>query len=158
MTPSKRRGSGITLDPDELRYATSAADPAQETPAAQAPPEAPVKPPRATTRGTRAKVTAAKVTAAEVRQIEVPGALEGELFPGEEKIKIGTSLPIHLKGQVDGAVRYAQDTGGVDGIESITDFIRVACSRLVIDLQHRYNEGQEFHVPNINRRGRTPSR
>jgi len=28
----------------------------------------------------------------------------------------------------------------------------------VIDLQHRYNGGQEFHVPNINRRGRTPSR
>ena len=48
MTPSKRRGSGITLDPDELRYATRAADPAQETPVAQAPPEAPVKPPRAT--------------------------------------------------------------------------------------------------------------
>ena len=72
--------------------------------------------------------------------------------------KIGTSLPIHLKGQVDGAVRYAQDTGGVDGIESITDFIRVACSRLVIDLQNRHNEGQEFRVPNINRRGRTPSR
>ena len=153
MTPSKRRGTGITLDPDELRYATRAADPAQETPAAQIPPEAPAKPPRATARGTKGKATAA-----EVRQIEVPGALEGELFPGEEKIKIGTSLPIHLKGQVDGAVRYAQDTGGVDGIESITDFIRVACSRLVIDLQHRYNGGQEFHVPNINRRGRTPSR
>lgn len=152
MTPSKRRGSGITLDPDELRYATKAADPAQQTPAAQAPPEAPAKPSR-TARGTKTKITAA-----EVRQIDVPGALEGELFPGEEKIKIGTSLPIHLKGQVDGAVRYAQDTGGVDGIESITDFIRVACSRLVIDLQQRYNEGQEFHVPNINRRGRTPSR
>ena len=55
-------------------------------------------------------------------------------------------------------MRYAQDTGGVDGIESITDFIRVACSRLVIDLQNRHNEGQEFRVPNINRRGRTPSR
>ena len=153
MTPSKRRGTGIKLDPDELRYATRAEDPAPETTTAHIPPETPAKPPRATARGTKGKATAA-----EVRQIEVPGALEGELFPGEEKIKIGTSLPIHLKGQVDGAVRYAQDTGGVDGIESITDFIRVACSRLVIDLQHRYNEGPEFHVPNINRRGRTPSR
>ena len=152
MTPSKRRGTGIKLDPDELRYATRAEDPAPKT-TAHIPPETPAKPPRAAARGTRGKATAA-----EVRQIEVPGALEGELFPGEEKIKIGTSLPIHLKGQVDGAVRYAQDTGGVDGIESITDFIRVACSRLVNDLQHHYNGGQEFHVPNINRRGRTPSR
>jgi hypothetical protein len=147
MTPTKRRGSGITLDPDELRYATGA-EPNKEPAPVAADPQA--KAARPAARG--------KATAAEARQIEVPGALEGEQYPGEEKIKIGTSLPIHLKGQVDGAVRYAQDTGGVDGIESITDFIRVACSRLVIDLQNRHNEGQEFRVPNINRRGRTPSR
>ena len=29
MTPSKRRGTGITLDPDELRYVTTAADSAR---------------------------------------------------------------------------------------------------------------------------------
>lgn len=150
MTPSKRRGSGITLDPDELRYATGAAETAKEPPAAQSTPPATAKAGKPASR--------ARSTAAQAREIEVPGALEGEEFPGEEKVKIGTSLPLHLKGQVDGAVRFAQDTGGVDGIESITDFIRVACARLVVDLQHRYNDGQEFRVPNINRRGRTPSR
>ena len=63
-------------------------------------------------------------TATDVRkEIDVPDALEGEAYVGEEKVKIGTTLPVHLKGQVDSAVRFAQDTGGIDGTESITDFI-----------------------------------
>src|SRR4029079_4954828 len=101
---------------------------------------------------------AARKTAAEVRAIEVPDALEGEAYAGEEKVKIGTTLPLHLKGQVDGAVRFAQDAGGIDGIQTITDFIRVACIRLVTDMQAQHNDGNDFRVPGINRRGRMPGR
>ena len=153
MTPTtRRRSSGISLDPDELRYASAPAasvDPGKkESPGRkkQAEPEpAAVRP-------------AARKTAAEVRAIEVPDALEGEAYAGEEKVKIGTTLPLHLKGQVDGAVRFAQDAGGIDGIQTITDFIRVACIRLVTDMQAQHNDGNDFRVPGINRRGRMPGR
>ena len=154
MTPTRRRCSGISLDPDELRYATAAAAPPDTAGRSKAK-KAQQPAPRQEATPTRPR---ARNAPAEVTVIEVPDALEGEAYVGEEKVKIGTTLPLHLKGQVDGAVRFAQDSGGVDGIETITDFVRVACFRLVTDLQAKYNDGNEFRVPGINRRGRMPGR
>jgi hypothetical protein len=156
MTPTRRRRpSGISLDPDELRYATAAAAPPDTASRSKAK-KAQQPAPRQEATPTRPR--ARNAAPAEVTVIEVPDALEGEAYVGEEKVKIGTTLPLHLKGQVDGAVRFAQDSGGVDGIETITDFVRVACFRLVTDLQAKYNDGNEFRVPGINRRGRMPGR
>lgn len=158
MTPTRRRSRGISPDTDELRYATAPAAKATASKSKKAPPPTAPRQPAPTRARGRSATTNVTATADVRKEIDVPDALEGEAHVGEEKVKIGTTLPVHLKGQVDGAVRFAQDTGGIDGIESITDFIRVACSRLVTDLQARYNAGQEFRVPGINRRGRMPGR
>lgn len=172
MTPTKpapttrRRGGGIQLDRDNLRFASGEVEPEKE-------PAQPAK---------RTRKRAAPKTAADVAKAPAPAAApappastnraapappavdpnpdayEGELYPGEDRIKFGTTLPVHLKGQVDGAVRYAQDTGAIAGIDTITDFVRVACYRLVVELQQQHMKGQEFAQPRINRRGRAPSR
>ena len=156
MTPTRRRATNAAAEANEPRHptppATTQGSPRKKsTPAqnrqspASSRPAAPTQPP-------------ARDTAAAIRTIEVPDALEGEAYPGEEKVKIGTTLPMHLKGQVDGAVRFAQDSGGIDGIETITDFIRVACHRLVTDLQTKHNDGNEFLVPRINGEDGMPGR
>lgn len=165
MTPTRRRSTAITIDDDALRFAAGKDNPppAAEEPANKS--KTASKPSRSTasTRPGGAKTArrtpAAPPVAAEPVIAEPnPDALEGELFPGEPRIKIGTVLPAHLKGQVDGAVRFAQDTGDIDGVETIADFIRLACSRLVVELQREHRSGDEFDQPRINRRGRTPGR
>ncbi len=149
---TRRRRSGITLDPDELRYATDPATaPAGPDKAAKKRPE-----PKTPAAPRRTKKPADPPAS---KDIPInPDALEGEAYPGEPRMKIGIVLPEHLKGQVDGAVRYAQDTGAVPGIDTITDFFRVACHRLVMDLQREHNGGDEFKPPRMNRRGRAPGR
>ena len=155
MTPTRRRANAAA-DANEPRHPTAPAT--TQDSARKKSTRAQNRQSPASTRHGAPTQPPARDTAAAIRTIEVPDALEGEAYPGEEKVKIGTTLPVHLKGQVDGAVRFAQDSGGIDGVETITDFIRVACHRLVTDLQTKHNDGNEFLVPRINRRGRMPGR
>ena len=83
-----------------------------------------------------------------------PDAKEGEEYPGEPTIKIGTVLPVGLKGQLDGLVRFAQDTGDVEGITTAVDVFRIALHRYILDAQQKHNGGEPFRAPSYNRRGR----
>ena len=83
-----------------------------------------------------------------------PDAKEGEEYPGEPTIKIGTVLPVGLKGQLDGLVRFAQDTGDVEGITTAVDVFRIALHRYILDAQKEHNGGEPFRAPSYNRRGR----
>lgn len=138
MTPTRRR-TGIELDQDQVRFASGQADPA---------PAAPAK----TTR--RSTKSAAKAPAPEPTVEANPDAKEGEEFPGEPTIKVGTAIPETLKHQMDGLVRFAQDTGDIPGVITLVDVFRVALSRYVRQAQIDHNDGQPFPVPRFNRRGR----
>ena len=83
-----------------------------------------------------------------------PDAKEGEEYPGEPTIKIGTVLPAGLKGQLDGLVRFAQDTGDVEGVTTAVDVFRIALYRYILEAQQEHNGGEPFRAPSYNRRGR----
>jgi len=83
-----------------------------------------------------------------------PDAKEGEEYPGEPTIKIGTVLPAGLKGQLDGLVRFAQDTGDVEGVTTAVDVFRIALHRYILEAQKEHNGGEPFRAPSYNRRGR----
>lgn len=84
-----------------------------------------------------------------------PDALEGEAYPGEPTVKVGLTLPASLKGQLDGFVRFAQDTGEVPDVTFAVDAFRIAVARYVREAQNTYNNGEPFTAPRVNRRGRS---
>ena len=143
MTPTRRR-TGIQLDPDQVRYASGQvdgdADGASTTKA------------RRTTKPKEPPPAPAPVEVNEPN----PDAKEGEAYPGEPTIKVGTAIPETLKHQMDGLVRYAQDTGEIPDVVSLVDVFRIALSRYVRQAQLEYHDGQEFTVPRMTRRGRPP--
>lgn len=147
MTPTRRR-TGIQLDPDQVRYASGQAEgtPPDATTAAATNTKA-----RRTTRSSKEPAPAP----AEVNEAN-PDAKEGEAYPGEPTIKVGTAIPETLKHQMDGLVRYAQDTGEIPGVVSLVDVFRIALHRYVRQAQLDYNDGEEFKVPRFIRRGRPP--
>lgn len=148
MTPSRRSGTGITLDPDHVRMATGAgaADKADTTKATGSATRTP-------RRGTKGAATTKAAPEPEINEAN-PDAREGEAYPGEPTIKVGTAIPETLKHQMDGLVRYAQDTGDIPEVLSLVDVYRIALHRYVRQAQLDYNNGQEFKVPRFNRRGR----
>lgn len=134
MNATPRRRTKVHVENDLARMAAGTADPRpDEQPPAAAPP-----PP----------------TAAPTVNPHNPDAKEGEEYPGEPTIKIGTVLPAALKGQLDGLVRFAQDTGDVEGVTTAVDVFRIALHRYILEAQQKYNDGEPFRAPSYNRRGR----
>ena len=135
MNAQRRSRTRIQLDSDELRMASGAADTADRSTSTPA-------------------ESGALVPSPSAGVPHNPDAKEGEAYPGEPTIKIGTVLPAALKGQLDGFVRYAQDTGDVDGITTAVDVFRIAIHRYIQQAQKQYNDGEPFRAPRVNRRGR----
>ncbi|HZM67864.1 MAG TPA: hypothetical protein VFC16_16355 [Nakamurella sp.] len=127
------RRTRVKVESQLARMAAGTVDPPAEPVAAAAP------------------ATAAPVEAAVPHN---PDAKEGEEYPGEPTIKIGTVLPVGLKGQLDGLVRFAQDTGDVEGITTAVDVFRIALHRYILEAQKEHNGGEPFRAPSYNRRGR----
>ena len=137
MNATPRRRTKIHVENDLARMAAGTADPrpdGQPPAAADAPAGAPAAAPTVTPHN--------------------PDANEGEEYPGEPTIKIGTVLPAGLKGQLDGLVRFAQDTGDVEGVTTAVDVFRIALHRYIQEAQQKYNDGEPFRAPSYNRRGR----
>jgi hypothetical protein len=136
MNATPRRRTKIHVENDLARMAAGTADPqpADQPAAAATPPE-----PDAAARAVNS---------------HNPDAKEGEEYPGEPTIKIGTVLPAGLKGQLDGLVRFAQDTGEVEGVTTAVDVFRIALHRYILEAQQKHNDGEPFRAPSYNRRGR----
>lgn len=137
MNATPRRRTKIHVENDLARMAAGAADP---------------RPDRQPPAGADAPATAP--AAAPTVNPHNPDAKEGEEYPGEPTIKIGTVLPAGLKGQLDGLVRFAQDTGDVEGVTTAVDVFRIALHRYILEAQQKYNDGEPFRAPSYNRRGR----
>ena len=83
--------------------------------------------------------------------------LPGYSYVGEQCIAASYRVPDELKRRVNGAVRYAGDTGKIPGVESQTDLVRVAAHSYVAQLEQEFNNGQTFPDPGANNhRGRQP--
>jgi len=135
MNATPRRRTKIQVESDLARMAAGTANP---------PPDEP----------TPAPAPAASTADTPNRNPHNPDAKEGEAYPGEPTIKVGTVLPAGLKGQLDGLVRFAQDTGDVEGVTTAVDVFRIALHRYIAEAQQKYNDGEPFRAPNYNRRGR----
>lgn len=83
---------------------------------------------------------------------------EGYATLTEPKRQAKFVVPRTTKDRVNGAVRYASDTGQVPGVESQTDLLRIALHRSVTELENRHNDGKPFPPPASNGRGRGPDR
>jgi hypothetical protein len=70
--------------------------------------------------------------------------LPGYSYVGEQCIAASYRVPDGLKRRVNGAVRYAGDTGKIPGVESQTDLVRVAGHCYVAQLEQQFNNGQPF--------------
>lgn len=84
--------------------------------------------------------------------------LPGYAHLGEERVFVSVELPESLLRRVNGAVRYASDTGKIDGIQSRTDLLRVALHCYLIDLEAAHNAGLPFPPPATTGRGRGADR
>lgn len=92
-----------------------------------------------------------------VPSAEFADPLPGYSYVGEPCTAASYRIPEDLKQRVNGAVRYAGDTGKVSGVESQTDLIRVAAHNYVSQLEEQFNNGQTFPDPGTNNhRGRGP--
>ena len=80
----------------------------------------------------------------------------GYAYVGEKRTPASYSIPQDLKQRLNGAVRYASDTGDVPQVESQTDLVRVAAHRYVAELERQHNGGAAFPSPSSNARGRGP--
>ena len=86
---------------------------------------------------------------------EFADPLPGYSYVGEQCIAASYRIPEELKRRVNGAVRYAGDTGKIPGVESQTDLIRVAGHCYVAQLEQQFNNGETFPDPGTNtHRGR----
>ena len=86
---------------------------------------------------------------------EFTDPLPGYSHVGEQCTAASYRIPQELKQRVNGAIRYAGDTGKVSGIESQTDLIRVSAHSYVTQLEEQFNNGQAFPDPGTNNhRGR----
>jgi hypothetical protein len=86
---------------------------------------------------------------------EFADPLPGYSYVGEPCIAASYRIPDELERRVNGAVRYAGDTGKIPGVESQTDLIRVAGHCYVTQLEQQFNNGQTFPDPGANNhRGR----
>ena len=89
---------------------------------------------------------------------EFADPLPGYSYVGEQCIAASYRIPDELKRRVNGAVRYAGDTGKIPGVESQTDLIRVAAHCYVAQLEQQFNNGQTFPDPGTNNHRGTRSR
>lgn len=140
MNATPRRRTKIQVESDLARMAAGTLDPL--------PDDQP--------RGAASPVATPSATPAAAATVDAhnPDAKEGEEYPGEPTIKIGTVLPAGLKGQLDGLVRFAQDTGDVEGVTTAVDVFRIALHRYILEAQQKHNDGEPFRAPSYNRRGR----
>ena len=138
MNAAPRRRTKIHVENDLARMAAGAADPLPDE-----------QPPTA---GATSLPPAGE--ASSTVKPHNPDAKEGEEYPGEPTIKIGTVLPAGLKGQLDGLVRFAQDTGDVEGVTTAADVSRIALHLYILQAQRKHNDGEPFRAPSYNRRGR----
>lgn len=79
---------------------------------------------------------------------------EGYATLTEPKRQSKFVVPRATKDRVNGAVRYASDTGRVPGVESQTDLLRIALHRSVTELESKHNGGEPFPPPESSGRGR----
>ena len=141
-TPAPRaRRRAVTLRPDPLDEVAVPTPPAAvET----APPAAPVQQP---------KSAPARPADPEV-DVDALGARPGESVPGEETFKMTVDIPGSLHRRASGVVRYAENTGEPEEIESLTDLVRNSLAAAVKEYEQRYNKGEPFPAPKRLRRGR----
>src|SRR6476619_5756768 len=76
--------------------------------------------------------------------------LPGYGYVGEQCIAASYRIPDELKRRVNGAIRYAGDTGKIPDVESQTDLVRVAAHCYVSELERLFNNGQPFPDPSAN--------
>ena len=73
--------------------------------------------------------------------------LPGYSYVGEQCIAASYRIPDELKRRVNGAVRYAGDTGKIPGVESQTDLVRVAAHSYVAQLEQRVQQRPDVPGP-----------
>lgn len=72
--------------------------------------------------------------------------LEGEEIVGEARDAITVRIPQSLKARIDGLLVHASLHGEPEEIESMTDLVRIASSRLVSDYERTHHRGEPFSV------------
>jgi hypothetical protein len=73
---------------------------------------------------------------------------------GEQRTPVSYTIPEDIKQRLNGAVRFAGDTGIIPQVESQTDVVRVAAHKHVAVLEEKYNDGEPFPLPESSARGR----
>jgi hypothetical protein len=73
---------------------------------------------------------------------------------GEQRTPVSYTIPEDVKQRLNGAVRFAGDTGSIANVESQTDVVRVAAHKHVAVLEGKYNDGAPFPPPESSARGR----
>lgn len=84
--------------------------------------------------------------------------IPGYAYLGEPRKPVSYFIPETIQARINGAVRYAGDTGAIPGVQSKTDLLRVATHRYIHAMEQAHNDGQPFAVPAVNNRGRGTDR
>lgn len=80
--------------------------------------------------------------------------LPGAAYLGEPTTFVSVHLPESVLQRVNGAARFAGDTGKIDGLTTRTDLLRLALHGYLTELEHQYNGGRSFPAPASVVRGR----
>lgn len=84
--------------------------------------------------------------------------IPGYAYLGEPRTPVSYFIPRDIEARINGAVRYAGDTGAIDHLHSKTDLLRLATHQYVQALEQQYNDGQPFKAAPVNNRGRGTDR
>lgn len=81
-------------------------------------------------------------------------ALPGYAYPGEPRKLVSYQIPEPLNRRLNGAARWAGDTGKLPGTATKADLVRVSLHTFVSELEDRYLDGRQFERPTKISRGR----
>lgn len=83
-------------------------------------------------------------------------ALPGYSYPGEPRKLVSYQIPEPLNRRLNGAARWAGDTGKLPGTATKADLVRIALHTFISELEDRYLDSRTFERPATTSRGRGP--